>query len=150
MSNVIKKIALALSIIIAIMVLGAKPCVAQPLREKVEYKSTFLGYKISQDSIRIGRERMRVLMKDCNYSLDQFNTGNKTFAVSTLFQLVGVVCLAGYATNRYLNNQINNNLLISGGVLMGVSIPIQQSAKKQINGSIANYNINCIKSKLEK
>lgn len=103
------------------------------------------GYKMYQGETQIGRQRMRGLMLNCPKPLEKFNTGNKVLSVSTLFQLVSLVCVAGYASDRYFNNKINNELLIAGGAVFLVGVGLNVSAKKQIGVSIGKYNINCAK-----
>lgn len=118
---------------------------AQQLPSTVSYSSTMFGYKLHQGEIQIGRERMRGLMLNCEKPLEKFNTGNKVLSVSTLFQLVSLVCVAGYATDRYFNDKINNELLIAGGAVFLVGVGLNVSAKKQIGVSVGKYNINCAK-----
>lgn len=132
-------------LLIVSMSLGTNKACAQQLPNKISYTPTVFGYKMYQGNVQIGRERMRALMKECPGPLESFNTGNKVMAVSTLFELVSLVCLAGYASDRIFNDRINNELLIAGGAVFIAGIGLNISAKKQIGISLGKYNIKCLK-----
>ncbi|MDP4663698.1 MAG: hypothetical protein NWQ55_04785 [Salibacteraceae bacterium] len=118
---------------------------AQQLPNKITFKSTFLNYKLYQGDVYIGRERARALMLNCNPHLEKFNTGNQVLSVSTMFQLVSLVCLTGYATQRAFSENANPELLVAGVAIMVAGVAINISAKRQIAVAVGNYNIKCAK-----
>lgn len=127
--------------LIILIGLGGYNASAQLLPNKIDFETTMFSYKLHQGKLRIGRDQMKAILRKHPTQLQNFNSGNTSLAVSTLFQLVGLVAIGGYASDRLFNNNIRNEFLIGGGVLLAISIPINVTSKRKIGTAVASYNI---------
>lgn len=140
MKSLLYLILLSLSILCSESVVGQSK-----LPEKLDFQPTLFSYRLKKGPVNVGRSRANVLMKDCPAALKNYNNGNSTLAVSTIFQLLGTVALIGYGTDYYFNDKSSPQYLVLGGVLLTASIPLNISGKRQVGTGVGKYNIQCLK-----
>lgn len=120
---------------------------AQVISDSIQFHSESLGYYLAQGPMKIGRNRVEALTKNCTRAWETYKMGKQMESFGFLLISGGIACTAAALGGHYFSEQpISSTPLIFAGITMvGLGIPIGIGGVKKVKSFVFIYNQDCIR-----
>ena len=131
--------------LIFILLLGVSAH-AQTIPDSLQLNETSLNYSFYQGPMRVGHNRLKVVMKDCPLALQRYESGKRTESFGLLLLALGLVTSAASLGDYYLNDrsEFPAGYVAAGAICIGVGIPIYFSGSISAKSSVLIFNQKCL------
>ena len=119
---------------------------AQSIPDSLQLSERTFSYSFYQGPMRVGHNRLKVVMKDCPLALQRYDSGKRTESFGLLLLALGLVTSAASLGDYYLNDrsEFPAGYVAAGAICIGVGIPIYFSGSRSAKSSVLIFNQKCL------
>lgn len=120
---------------------------AQVISDSIQFHSDNFGYHLAQGPMKIGRNRVEALTKNCSRAWETYKMGKQMESFGFLLISGGIACTAAALGGHYFGEQpLSSTPLIFAGITMvGLGIPIGYGGLNKVKSFVHIYNQDCLK-----